>query len=105
MTVSFGTVYAPNIALTYVVESYPDFAPEGLVIVNAFKNLVAFIFLYVAVNWIHNSGWIEVYMIIFMLVSLTMLSAIPLYVFGERLRKWMSTTRLHRRFVVGSHVY
>ncbi|KAH7357401.1 putative MFS transporter [Pyrenochaeta sp. MPI-SDFR-AT-0127] len=87
--VSFGTIYGPNIAITYVVECYPRHAAECLVAINVFKNFVAFLFLYVAVDWVSSRGWIEVYMIMFMLVSLGMLSAIPFYFFG---RKWRNET-------------
>ncbi|KAJ4286512.1 hypothetical protein N0V90_013212 [Kalmusia sp. IMI 367209] len=85
--VSFGTIYAPNVAITYVVECFPKAAAECLVAINAFKNLVAFLFLYTAVDWVASQGWIQVYMIMFMLVSLSMLSAIPFYFFGAKWRE------------------
>jgi hypothetical protein len=68
-----------------VVESHPDFAAESLVVINVFKNLVAFVFLYTAVDWVQGSGWLEVYMIMFMLVSLSMLFSGLAYVFRRRL--------------------
>ncbi|EFX02135.1 aldehyde dehydrogenase [Grosmannia clavigera kw1407] len=85
--VSFGTVYAPNIAMTYLLDCYPEFSQEILVAVNVVKNLVAFLFLYVAVDWIKSQGWIQVYMIMFMVVTLPLLLAIPLYYFGRRARE------------------
>lgn len=84
---SFGTVYSPNIAITYLVDSYPQVAEECLVIVNAFKNLVSFVFLYVAVDWVASEGWVQVYMIMFMVVTLATLLAIPLYFWGPQLRR------------------
>lgn len=94
MPVSFGTVFAPNIAITYVVESYPDCATESVVVINATKNLLAFLFLFVAVDWVHVSGWLEVYMIMFMLSVLAMVMAIPLYLFGSDLRRWSRGLRV-----------
>lgn len=85
--VSFGTVYAPNVAMTYLLDSYPVFAQEILVAINVTKNLVAFLFLYVAVDWINAQGWIQVYMIMFMVVSLSMLLAIPIYLYGRKARE------------------
>ncbi|KAH7083974.1 MFS transporter [Paraphoma chrysanthemicola] len=82
--ISFGTIYAPNIAITYVVECYPRAAAECLVSINVFKNLVAFLFLYTAVDWIASSGWLQVYMIMFMLVTLGMLAIIPFYLLGRK---------------------
>lgn len=93
VTVSFGTVYAPNIAITYVVECYPRVAAECLVTINVFKNLVAFLFLYTAIDWVSARGWMQVYMIMFMLVSLGMLLAIPFYCFG---RKWRGEVIMDR---------
>jgi hypothetical protein len=87
---SFGTVYAPNIAITYVVESRPKQASEALVSINVFKNLASFLFLYTAVDWVAARGWLEVYMIIFMLVTLSMLLAVPFYFYGSRLRAMSS---------------
>jgi len=55
--------------------------------VNAFKNLLAFIFLYTAVEWIAADGWVQVYMIMFMLVSLAVLLGVPLYFWGHTLRR------------------
>lgn len=70
--------------MTYVVESYPGTAAEALVAINVFKNLVAFLFLYTAVDWVSSRGWIEVYMIMFVLTSVGVLLAIPLYFFDWR---------------------
>ena len=85
---SFGTVFAPNIAITYVVESHPEFSSDCLVFINVFKNLVAFVLAFVAVDWVHAKGWIEVYMILFMLATLSMALAVPLYFYGKTMRRW-----------------
>lgn len=86
LAVSFGTVYTPNIAMTYLLDGYPAFAQEVLVAVNVSKNLVAFLFLYVAVDWIEDQGWIQVYMVMFMVTSLAVVLAIPMYFWGYRAR-------------------
>lgn len=101
--VSFGTVYAPNIAITYVVERFQDISAETLVIINAFKNLVAFIFLYVAVDWIAAEGWVEVYMIMFMLITIVTLAAIPLYLYGDRMGDKVEGMWIHQRFLTRKH--
>jgi hypothetical protein len=49
-TVSFGTVYTPNIAITYAVDSFPEQAAQSVVSINVFKNMVAFLFVYQAVT-------------------------------------------------------
>jgi hypothetical protein len=73
------------------VESRPKQASEAIVTINMFKNLVSFLFLYTAVDWVAARGWLEVYMIIFMLVTLSMLLAIPFYFFGTRLKAMSSS--------------
>ncbi|KAK7183732.1 hypothetical protein PSPO01_10068 [Paraphaeosphaeria sporulosa] len=83
---SFGTIYAPNIAITYVVECFPSSASECLVTINVFKNLVAFLFLYTAVDWVASQGWVQVYMVMFMLVALSIFLAVLFYFFGRRWR-------------------
>jgi hypothetical protein len=79
-------VYAPNIAMTYLIDCYPTFAQEILVAVNVVKNIIAFLFAFVAVDWINTRGWIQVYMIMFMVVTLVMVLAVPLYIWGRRAR-------------------
>ncbi|KAL4737922.1 major facilitator superfamily domain-containing protein [Aspergillus similis] len=82
--VSFGTVYTPNIAITYIVHLHQKEAAKCLVLVNLVKNLVAFIFLYVAVDWVEKEGYVQVYMIMFMLNVFTLACALPLYSLGKR---------------------
>lgn len=52
--------------------------------INVFKNLVAFLFLYTAVNWIAARGWIEVYLIMFMLSVLGLVFTVILYFLKRR---------------------
>ncbi|KAF9691662.1 hypothetical protein EKO04_010187 [Ascochyta lentis] len=82
--VSFGTIYVPNIAITYVVECYPNVLGECLVSINVFKNLVAFVFLFTAVDWVALSGWLQVYMIMFMLLTLGVIGSMLLYFVKRR---------------------
>lgn len=82
--VSFGEVYPTNIALTYVVHRHHKDAAQCVVVISAFKNLVAFFFLYEAVPWIDSQGYIQVYMIMFMVNMLALLFAVPLYIYGQR---------------------
>lgn len=52
--VLFSTVYSPNIAITHIVDSVPGNAAEALVVINAFKNILAFNFFYIVVDWVHH---------------------------------------------------
>lgn len=87
IAVSFGTVYAPNIVITYVAEGYQTFATESLVTINIFKILVAFLFLFTATDWIAAQGWVQVYKIMIMLVSTGTLLAIPVLFLWVKVEK------------------
>ncbi|OQD66480.1 hypothetical protein PENPOL_c004G00574 [Penicillium polonicum] len=90
--VSFGEVYTPNIALTYVVHCHQKHAAQCLVLINIFKNILAFLFLYEAVPWVTSQGFTQVYMIMFMLNMLTLVLAVPLYFYGHRERERTTAT-------------
>ena len=49
-TVAFGTIYASNVALNYVVECYRGIKADYVLSINVFKNLVAFLYVYTAIN-------------------------------------------------------
>lgn len=79
--VSFGTVYTPNIAITYIVHLHQREEAKSLVLINILKNLVAFVFLNVAVDWVNKEGFVQVFMLMFMSNVLILVCAIPLYFF------------------------
>ncbi|PYI14942.1 putative MFS transporter [Aspergillus violaceofuscus CBS 115571] len=82
--VSFGSVFAPNIALAYLTHWHQREATQCLVLVNVVKNLVAFLFLYEAVVWVQGQGYLEVYLVMFALGVVTVAGALPLYLCGRR---------------------
>lgn len=83
--VSFGTVYSPNIAITYLAHWHQKDAAQCLVLVNVVKNLVAFTFLYKAVEWAESKGYLQLYLVMFALGFVTIGAALPLYLFhGKR---------------------
>ncbi|KAF7174303.1 hypothetical protein CNMCM5623_006862 [Aspergillus felis] len=82
--VSFGSVYTPNIAITYLAHRHQRDAAQCLVLVNVVKNLVAFLFLYEAVDWVQSQGYLQVYLVMFALGVVTIGAALPLYLFHGR---------------------
>ncbi|KAF7128501.1 hypothetical protein CNMCM5793_003289 [Aspergillus hiratsukae] len=82
--VSFGTVYTPNIAITYLAHRHQQDAAQCLVLVNVVKNLVAFMFLYEAVEWVQNQGYLQLYLVMFALGVVTIAAALPLYLFHRK---------------------
>ncbi|KAL2844129.1 major facilitator superfamily domain-containing protein [Aspergillus pseudoustus] len=87
--VSFGTVYTPNIAITYIVHLHQGQAASALVLINILKNLVAFVFLYVAVDWVNAEGYVQVFMIMFLLNVVIVACAVPLYFFGRKKGRYL----------------
>ncbi|EAU38173.1 predicted protein [Aspergillus terreus NIH2624] len=77
--VSFGSLYTPNIGITYLTQRHQQDAAQCLVLVNVVKNLVAFLFLYEAVEWVQSQGYLEVYMVMAALGVVTVGAALPLY--------------------------
>lgn len=55
-------------------------------LINIFKNLVAFTFLYEAVPWVTSQGYLQVYMIMLMLNMLALGLAVPLYMNRQKRR-------------------
>lgn len=55
-TVAFGRIYASNVALIHVVECYRGIEADYLLTINVFKNLVAFLYVYTAMNWVSVKG-------------------------------------------------
>lgn len=82
--VSFGSVYTPNIAITYLAHRHQRDAAQCLVLVNVVKNLVAFLFLYEAVEWVQSQGYLQVYLVMFALGVATIAGALPLYLFDRK---------------------
>lgn len=87
--VSFGSIYTTNIAITYIVHRHQREAAECLVMINGFKNVVAFACVSGAVAWVDKSGYIQVYMIMFTLNMVILIFAQPLYLFDARKRRNM----------------
>lgn len=70
-----------------MVHRHQKHAAQCLVLINIFKNILAFLFLYEAVPWVTSQGFTQVYMIMFMLNMLTLVLAVPLYFYGHRKRE------------------
>jgi uncharacterized membrane protein len=84
---NFSIACGPNVALTYVVDSYLPWAGEAMVAVNALKNLVAFGMSYGAVPWLMSSGWSKMWGAACGICAAVMLTSVVMYVFGKSARR------------------
>lgn len=89
--VSVGLTAIATIAMTYVVESYYVISQECLELVNGLKNVVAFGFVYATVPWIAKEGYINTFGELSGVFCAIMLLAVPLWMFGERIRHSTAT--------------
>ncbi|KAK5112425.1 hypothetical protein LTR85_011534 [Meristemomyces frigidus] len=84
--VALGLTAVPVATITYVSDSYLPVNADALLLVNGLKNIVAFGFLYGVLPWVTEAGYVKVYGTQAGIYVLVMLLAIPLAVFGQRLR-------------------
>lgn len=84
--VAVGLTFVPVVTMTYVSDSYLPINADALMIVNGLKNIVAFGFLYGVLPWITEAGYRDAFGTQAGIFVLIMALAIPLAIFGERLR-------------------
>ena len=85
--INFGIACGPNVALTYVVDSYLPWAGEAMVTVNALKNLVAFGMSYGAVPWLMKDGWAKMWGSATGISAAVILTCVPMYLLGKASRR------------------
>ncbi|KAJ9606374.1 hypothetical protein H2200_009335 [Cladophialophora chaetospira] len=84
------------ISLTYSIDSYKPVAGEILVAATVVKNLWAYGMTKYFNNWISDVGYIEPIMVDTALAICFVSLAIPLFLFGKRLRGWTKNSPAHR---------
>ena len=90
--VAVGLTAVPVATMTYVSDCYLPVNADALLLVNGYKNVVAFGFLYAIVPWVTETGYVNAFGTQAGVYVLIMLFAIPLIFFGQRIRhataKW-----------------
>ncbi|ORY08773.1 major facilitator superfamily domain-containing protein [Clohesyomyces aquaticus] len=90
--ISFGCALGASTAVTFCVDSYRQYAGEGLVTLNFSKNVFhGLVFSFFVGNWIESDGPKQVYLIIGGIHLAFLILTIPMYIFGKRAR--MNTVR------------
>jgi hypothetical protein len=84
--VSVGLTFVPIATMTYVSDCYLPVNADALELVNGLKNIVAFGFLYGVVPWVTKDGYVNTFGAQAGIYVLIMLLAIPVIIFGQRLR-------------------
>jgi hypothetical protein len=60
------------------------------------KNVLGFSLSYWIFDVQATSGWLSVYMVQFAVSMLSIVLAIPLYLYGKRLRRWTKDSKIHK---------
>ena len=84
--ISLGSVTSTQVAITYVVDCFPDQSGQAFASVNAVAALVIFVGSGPAIEWLAVSGALVVFSVLASASVIISGLAIPIYVFGKRIR-------------------
>ncbi|GAB1194358.1 hypothetical protein APSETT444_003603 [Aspergillus pseudonomiae] len=77
---------AANKRQTYILDSYRAVAPEALVLINIFRNLIGMTFVFAVQPWLIHSGYGNAYIQMMAMGLIAHLTVIPMMIWGKRLR-------------------
>ncbi|KAF2643529.1 MFS general substrate transporter [Massarina eburnea CBS 473.64] len=97
--ISFGCSLASTTAVTFVVDSYRQYAGEALVTLNFCKNILhGFIFSLFFPHWLESSGPKNTFIAVGGIQLACMLASIPMYIYGKRGRMWTVRKNFMEKF-------
>lgn len=96
----FGCSLGSTTAITYAVDSYKMFASEALVTLNLAKNTFGFLFSLFVPKFVDTSGAKNAFVVFGSCQIFMCLFAIPLYIYGKRVRHWTDNKNMMRHFYV-----
>ena len=87
--ISFGCSLGSTTSITFCVDSYRQYAGEALVTLNFSKNIFhGLVFSLFITSWLTDDGSKSVYIWLGVIQLIILLTTIPLYIYGKRLRMW-----------------
>lgn len=97
--ISFGCSLGSTTAITFVVDSYRQYAGEALVTLNFTKNIFHGLVFSLFVNrWLEREGSKRVFIWLGVIQLVLMVGTVPMYIFGKRARMWTVRQNLMERF-------
>lgn len=97
--VSFGCSLGSTTSITFVVDSYRQYAGEALVSLNFCKNILhGLVFSLFVTKWLESDGSKTVYIWIGVMQMVALLLTIPMYIYGKRMRMWTVRQNFMERF-------
>jgi hypothetical protein len=86
----------PTIAISYALDSYSSISGEIMVVGTVLKNVLGFSLSYWIFDLQATAGWLSVFMVQFAVSMFSIMFALPLYVYGKRLRRWTKDSKIHK---------
>ena len=80
----------PTVAMSYVLDTHEEVAPEALVLINGLKNAIGFGFTYSFVPWTTSVGYAKVMGTMAGTWFAWHLLVIPLFIYGRAIREYTS---------------
>ncbi|PVI06528.1 MFS general substrate transporter, partial [Periconia macrospinosa] len=97
--ISFGCSLGSTTAVTFVVDSYRQYAGEALVTLNFCKNILhGFVFSLFFPHWLESEGPKNTFLAVGGIQLGCMLFSIPMYMYGKRARMWTVRKNLMEKF-------
>jgi hypothetical protein len=97
--ISFGCSLGSTTAITFVVDSYRQYAGEALVTLNFTKNIFhGLVFSLFFTNWLETDGSKRVFIWVGVIQLILMAFTIPMYIFGKRARMWTVRMNFMEKF-------
>lgn len=86
--IGLGFGASGDVAMSYLMESYPDMVVEMMSGVAVINNMIGCIFTFACSPWLDAMGNTNTFIIMAVITFLIMASAVPFIIYGKRIRKW-----------------
>ncbi|KAI6352028.1 hypothetical protein MCOR25_009607 [Pyricularia grisea] len=93
-----GALMGMQTSVVYVVDSYARTSAKAFVTINSIASLVTFVGIEPLINWFMASGPLVVLSIIASAQVIVAVAALPMYVWGKRIRAWYSRATWAQKF-------
>lgn len=86
--IGFGWGCSGDIAMSYLMDCYPEMVLEGMVCTAIINNTISCVFTFVCSIWLDASGTENTYIALAVINFAVTMLALPMYLYGKRIRKW-----------------
>ncbi|CDO94624.1 unnamed protein product [Kluyveromyces dobzhanskii CBS 2104] len=86
--IGFGWGCSGDIAMSYLMDCYPEMVLEGMVCTAIINNTISCVFTFVCSYWLDASGTENTYIALAVINFAVTSLALPMYIYGKRVRMW-----------------